>query len=609
MIKGETFMKKRSRILAFVLAVFMVVSLIPITVITSSAADVATSYGKIPEAYASETDYPFAVFWNGQFMGAYALWADNNDSAVDSALERVREMTVGMPDEIEVTVLLRDSYTMQCGDNPGRDYFNNFAHIGRMVLDLNGKTFNATSSQPMFVLSPKHTGIESLGTDISNQSITVKNGTVNIGETSLVSCATSSNLDNYTRNKHINLEFDGVTFNSTAANSYPMMSAPGCNHLKNTLYINYEFNNCTFDITGNTAEKVTLFRPHNAIKSLIDSSNDVSVDPVHTTVTVKGGNIKANSIDNLVLGQVNYGTDTVSFIKNDSGKYTTLTVPKDYTVPATVYGVIRDGGVDVSANFTGTETAGTDTKTVELKKIEYVAGQDYITPYGTIPASDYNPTNYPFAIFADGSYAGRAKGWSSDDETLGALAIARTQVSNNGGKGKVTTQILMLRDYSIAENNNAGADHSYSNMSHYGHTLLIDLGGHKMTMNSGTDTDDFEMLNLVSRTMSSTVPPANNTIVVKNGELVPEGAPIVTNSVQNTDARKANYTHAVRYSVLFKDVQFTVPAESAFPIVVTAKTVTNDNDHGGDHDIRFEDCVFDLSAVSSAYTMFTGADN
>ena len=179
----------------------------------------------------------------------------------------------------------------------------------------------------------------------------------------------------------------------------------------------------------------------------------------------------------------------------------------------------------------------------------------------------------------------------------------------NGGKGKVTTQIIMLRDYSIAENNNAGADHSYSNMSHYGHTLLIDLGGHKMTMNSGTDTDDFEMLNLVSRTMSSTVPPANNTIVVKNGELVPEGAPIVTNSVQNTDARKANYTHAVRYSVLFKDVQFTVPAESAFPIVVTAKTVTNDNDHGGDHDIRFEDCVFDLSAVSSAYTMFTGADN
>ena len=599
-------MKKRSRILAFLLAVFMVASLIPITVVTASAAEVQTPYGKIDETAYPAAEFPFAVFWNGQFMGAYALWADNNDSAIDSALERVREMTVGMPDEIDVTVLLRDNYTMQVSDG-SRDRYNNFAHIGRMTLDLNGKVFNATSSQAMFVLSPKHTNINSLGMDISDQFITVKNGTINIGTTSLVTCAAASNLDNYARNKHINFEFDGVTFNSTAACSYPMMSAPSCGHLKNTLYISYEYNNCTFDITGNTATTVTLFRPHNPVKSLIESSNDVSVDPVHTTVTVKGGNIKANSIDNLVLGQVNYGTDTVSFVKDGNGKYTTLTVPKDYAVPATVYGVIRDGGVDTSANFTGAETTGTDTKTVELKKVVYTAGQDYITPYGKIPASDYDPTNYPFAIFADGSYAGRATNWSNDG--TGALAKARDQVSKNNGNGKITTQILLLRDYAIAENSNAGADQSYSNMSHYGHTLLIDLGGHKMTMNEGPSNDDYEMLNLIARTMSTAVPPANNTIIVKNGELVPEGAPIVTNAVQNNANRMSNYTHAVRYTVLFKDVQFTVPAEKAFPIVVTAGTVSNDNELGGDHDIRFEDCVFDLSAVSSSYRMFTGADN
>ena len=90
----------------------------------------ATKYGAIPLANASTDDYPFAVFYNGQFVGAYAKWGDAGKAAANAI-----SGTAGAGKT--AYILLRRDY-----GNANKDTHSAFGSTaGTVVFDLDGNTF------------------------------------------------------------------------------------------------------------------------------------------------------------------------------------------------------------------------------------------------------------------------------------------------------------------------------------------------------------------------------------------------------------------------------------------------------------------------------------
>ena len=596
-------MKTRSRILAFILAVFMVVSLVPVMAVTSSAADVATTYGKIPDAYSDATKYPFAIFWDGKFMGAYEWYSDNNDSdGVNSAIERARQLTYNAAGKgIEITILLRSDYTMEPAESTGRDRFNNGSHLGTVTIDLNNHTFT-TVTQAMFAYSAKQTFNDTVYANVNADSyITVKNGTINVKGT-VVSVSTDTRLDNATNEKNAHFTFDNVTFKQGATGYSIISVTDSVAQSKTYLNVDAKFNNCEFDYSA-TTNNVTIFNLYNNKKNAFDAVAGVnyadnSLDLVRSTVSVKGGNISATSLANITINDANVGSDTLVFEKDTSGKFTTLTVPADYTVPTDKWVVTRENGADVSANFTGAETVNGDKKVVTLSKQVLTKGQAYMTPYGLIPASAVDPDTTPFAVFANGTCVGVHSTWTKDSGS--ALAKARDHANPTSSANK-DVQILMLRDYTVST---ANGDSAYNNLAHFANITTIDLGGHTMTL-----ANNIPFIYACAQTLSSSPPAYRSEFIIKNGTIETGGAQLIKTATAPQPGYMAKYTGAVGFVFNFNGVTINLSTSNNSLITSTINTGT-DNGHGGDFDFFFNDSVIDFSKnTTKNYVLFSGTDS
>ncbi len=257
-------------------------------------APTVTDYGTIPSKYGSTEIYPFAVFKNGSFYSAYSDWATDSGNSALSESKAAGSV-----------VLLRRDYLY----NQSNNYHNLSQTESNTVIDLGGFTF--TSTDKYMFNAQKKTNF--------NTKITVKNGTVIVGRTALMSIDTDF-PDLYSGGYGFTFIFDKINFKITAN------SATGHVMTWNTFssgdkdeFLNLTFNGCVFDLSAAT-KNLVLF--------------DLSDARSKNTVVINGGKIVTSGYE-LTIADIDGGhaETTLTFAKNTNGEYTNLVIPTGTVLP------------------------------------------------------------------------------------------------------------------------------------------------------------------------------------------------------------------------------------------------------------------------------------
>ena len=145
-----------------------------------------------------------------------------------------------------------------------------------------------------------------------------------------------------------------------------------------------EFVNCTFDLTANAPAD-----SYNLLNAQTDSNGNIN-----TNITIKGGTVKANSLEGIKIG-IASGANVFQFAKDGNGSFTTVQLPESAAAPAGNY---------TAEGKSVTFVSDTTKNGVTTYKLDV---DPCWTPYGTIPSQYADAQAYPFVSFhvnADGTY-------------------------------------------------------------------------------------------------------------------------------------------------------------------------------------------------------------
>jgi len=405
---------------------------------------IMTKYGPIPSEYADPTAYPFVVFdENGNCLGGAQKFygTDSADSAVGIAKTHLANNTysngepVGTPHT--ATILMRADHSLK------NQWYNNFSQVkGTITVDFNGYTLSTQTgtNADVVMLRCKHktTGYPT--------ELVFKNGTIALFNNPVL------RLYGNVADKKMKFSFENVDFAVSGASPYLIAKYDAT--AEYDIFPEVNLTDCSIDISGSTAESITLF--------------DVGTDKVHTTVTVNGGQVITGGKAFTIFGKtgdVNQGK--LVFGEYDSA-YMYLTLPKG-TVPPSGDFVNGRGEKLIFAKY-GTE----DSTDIYRLTYEYVN-----TKYGIIPAEYTFTDKYPFLLFDENR---NCKGGSDNFYTV--VNNAKTYLAYNAYNGESYTYeggvarqaiILMRCDHSILSGS------YYDNISQVRGTITIDLNGYTLT--------------------------------------------------------------------------------------------------------------------------------
>ena len=425
--------------------------------------DIVTAYGTIPGAFASEKDYPFAIFDNnGKWVGAAKkMYGENPDTDGAMGIAKTYLKSNTWKDgsygdkAVSVIILVRDDVVMDSGE----DYYNIAQSKGSIIIDLDGHKLITPSDKNLFNLSHK-AAPTSYGQTIFDTGLTIKNGIVVTTNKSVISFSTNANGNG----KQYHCSFENVTFSVTGNASSLITSGTGTDYKFNP---NVEFTDCVFDMSS-AKTTVTLFNLGNATISV--------------NYTVRGGSVTTVS-DNLKLtAKSGECKGNLTFLASESTKeYTSVTVPSDVSITIDKF----NNGTYYFAKQTGSDG---DTATYVLYRT--------LGKYGSFEANSIEP--YTFLIFDEDNnivkYSDRFYGSAS---STSAIHLAKELLKSNRwvqqsdgtyayegvntGSNPLTYTIVLTRDYTM------GADETYSNLSQIQGTLVIDLLGYTFSGSQSTN--------------------------------------------------------------------------------------------------------------------------
>ena len=190
---------KKAKILSLALVVLLVALVIVSLTLPAAAEetlpeagqvmteDVVTEYGTIPAKFSNQTDYPFVIFKDQEFKGAYAYWyytgidvdgdgvSGKDDDDKQGAFASMRSYVGG-------TILMRRNYSISSA-NANDKYMSHLN--GTMNIDLGGHTLVAGGSE-LFNVRNNH--------KTAKPTYNVKNGAIKLKGQELIQ-ATSANSD------------------------------------------------------------------------------------------------------------------------------------------------------------------------------------------------------------------------------------------------------------------------------------------------------------------------------------------------------------------------------------------------------------------------------
>ena len=529
-----------------------------------------TPYGTIDSKYASAEDYPFAVFKDGVFLGAYALWGDCNDADVNSALEMAKNQMAGITGAGKtVTVLLRRDFVNVYSGTNGK--YNNYAQIGgTLVLDLGGHSMTS-DGVVLFDLSGKRVLTNGVYY-IHDTKTVVKNGTLYTGNKALISMST---LGTWTEEeygvKSFYFTFENVTFAQSPTYSAEVSSI-FVNSTSTTNPINFipTFDNCTFDYSSHkSTASVTLF-------DFTKSGN------VRLNAIVIGGEFKASTFAGITFAKLSAG-DKILFAKGNSGSY--------------IKALMADSGKITAENFTTSDgktlNFGLMSTADGIKTYELV---DLNTPYGKIDPEYANPELYPFVIFDNNGFVKGAPvfyGAQSGSSAMHAAIYSVTTKNNwdpvnkTYGNNAKYAVILLRSDYTIS------SSEYFNNLAHNQGTITIDLGGHTLTAASGQYmfTSTAKQWPVADSGDTTNVFPS--TFIIKNGTLKSiDKSLIAFDTANSTSVNLLDKTFTWQFdNVTFKNEKAATPLYACWHKTGLAKIPTY---------LIYNDCTFDFSNTTTA---------
>ena len=384
----------------------------------------STRYGVIPETYLSESAYPFVLFKEGAFVGAYAKWGDALAAAQNSANGNANL-------NAEAQLLLRSDYKNVSDPGPQINSLTN------LLIDLGGHTFIS----------------EDVGLDLSanyssayyNTNITVKNGNIYAGRIAFID---SQIFAAATGEKVYNITFEGVTFgfDKNLGDFWgDMLFTPWTAVASPYATVNnIVFDGCTFDLRNYSKESnYTVFNTKD--------SNQV----LNANIKLVGGEILMDSAQYLTFAKLD-SKDTLTVAPDADGQYTKL---KASSGVAPITDNFRD---ERGGNRSFTLESDNGTTAVYTLNINQLA-----TDYGVIDAAYADTQAYPFALFKDGAFIGAYSNWNS------ATNAAQNAVVGSSNLSSVAT-LLMRRDFGNYNRDTGAIINSATN-------IVLDLGGYAFT--------------------------------------------------------------------------------------------------------------------------------
>ena len=228
---------------------------------------VVTKYGTIPYRYASEEEYPYAVFLNGKFVVATNVFGKD---ATTSALHNSKA-------DGSVILVRRDV------DYNEAQYNNLSQTNGSIIIDLDGHTIRMkqTGTNPWLYAQKKTT---------YDSTVTVINGTLLAGKNPIVTFTSWSANGSYPGGNYFNIIFDGVTIgvlegNAPARLFYTVNNPSVASDSNATLVIK----NSVIDICG-------------VSKTVILETDDPS-GIIDVAVTVSDTVIKGNDVSGITFAE------------------------------------------------------------------------------------------------------------------------------------------------------------------------------------------------------------------------------------------------------------------------------------------------------------------
>ncbi len=265
---------------------------------------IGTEYGVISPDFADENIYPFAVFMNGECIGAGKNWGEASALAAE-----ILSGANGVGKTAQV--LLR-------GDHVNTSNAAQLSQItGTLLLDLGGHTMIRVKT--IFEADARHNHVTR---------IYVKNGTL-LAKDGAVMQINRTTTDGYTENKSFYFTFENVTFGlAEGADTKNLVCITYCAPRKSaqeTCDISVIFNSCTFDLLSNApSTPVTLINFKDGDATYIDGS-----------AVICGGKIIASSLENISIYDGSDG-DSIVYTHNN-GEYITVTLPNTADGPTGIY--------------------------------------------------------------------------------------------------------------------------------------------------------------------------------------------------------------------------------------------------------------------------------
>ena len=386
--------------------------------VLETAGEGSTRYGIVPDAYLNADAYPFVLFKDGAFVGAYATWG--------SALSTAQNTVSGAENiEAEVQIVLRRDYK-NVGD-PGPQ----INKLTNLVIDLGGHAFIS----------------QDVGLDLSASyanapyatNIVIKNGTILSGRIAFVD---GQIFAEDTGTKVYNLNFSDVTFGFESENGDfwgDMHYTPWTvNATTTSTEMNLTYEGCKFDLRNYP------FGKNYNVFNVSDSKRLLDVN-----ITLIGGEILMDSASYVNFAKLD-GDDTLRALPDRSGNYVTLKANSGVTPLGTNF--VDENGK--SRAFKLDSDNGTTA-------VYTLADNPLATEYGVIGSSYGDASSYPFALF------------SPDGFVTGYTTFAKAMdgaFSNCSGKSGQYT-LLMRRDYTLVK-----GDSSY--LATLNGSLKLDLGGY-----------------------------------------------------------------------------------------------------------------------------------
>ncbi|MBQ9785750.1 MAG: hypothetical protein IJW29_09630 [Clostridia bacterium] len=445
----------------------------------------------------------------------YATWKDAMNAATSGS-----------------TVTMQSNYTLTSSDVVDLSGKNN------LVIDLGGYRLTAenTSNAPLWI---KATGTSAV-------TVTLKNGTVILGDTPLVGYGSSTTAGS---GKTVNVNVENVYLTVAKASNSLNVVSEGTVTSGVKLASNIKFTDCVIDVERENLPDKTL----NGVTVFHSGNSDLTV-----RYTFVGGTVKMNSFH-----EVTFCESIVKAEANSGGDYLQVLVPVGVAVPKFS---IKKGSTYASLESSSTENGYAVYDVVEAT---------YSTDYGAVPNEYADGTVYPFAIFMDEAFINGAKTWKE------ALTVARASLEQTPGG---TVQILMRGDRSV-DTYIGGANW----LCYMNGTIVLDLGG--KTLHAKT-ASLFEAGVDASYTGSF-----DTTLIVKNGNIFMGNNNIC--GVQN------NTTYTKNFDISFEKVNFSVDTENfdgskrknLFYAQNNCKAQVN-------VDLTLTDCTIDLRGITTAYTVF-----